>query len=171
MKKKLLITGLALLGVVAAVGLVIFVPNPLGNKITEWTHAKGYIPYSPKEAKELAYKRCSTCHSIEKILEKCPKCDPPFIVLTQDAKKHINSHNAMNKNPKIKQLTDAEIVAIVQVWNGLVGNWESVWRKEDIQKFLGDDQVLLKLLDTPIEQRMIEMAMKKEKSPKGLHKH
>ena len=63
---------------------------------------------------------------------------------------------------KISDITDSQAVAIVQVWNGTIGNWEKGWKKEDLERLLEGNQALLKLLNTPVEQRKIEKAISKE---------
>ena len=37
---------------------------------------------------------------------------------------------------KVRPFSDAELTAIVQVWNALVGNWEGDWRQKDIKRML-----------------------------------
>ena len=158
MKKKLLITGLALVVVVALAGIAIAVPNPLSDKVISQAKAMGYISYNAEEAMELAYTRCTQCHSDEKMLKYCSRCGPPFISATHFMKKYVEM--SRSQGLEIDQFTDAEIVAITQVWNALVGNWESDWPKKDLRKLLDGDQALIRLLDTPVEERPIEMALK-----------
>jgi hypothetical protein len=61
------------------------------------------------------------------------------------------------------------VIAITQVWNGLVGNWEPDWGNKDINKLLQGDQALIRLAETPVDQRPIEMALKNKRAP-GSHK-
>jgi hypothetical protein len=64
----------------------------------------------------------------------------------------------------VPRLTDAEAVAITQVWNALVGNWEKYWRKQDLLKLLQDDRALIDLLNTPLEERKLEIALEGKKA-------
>jgi hypothetical protein len=162
MNKRLWATALFLIVIAAAVGVVV-VPNPLGEKILDEARYRGYVAYTPDEAVTLAYTRCSSCHSIDKTLKFCATCGPPFIIVSHSMKKYIE---VMNKNgADYKQFSDAELVAIVQVWNALVGNWEYDWRQKDIVKMLQGDVALIELAKTPLEQRPIEMVLKGKTAP------
>lgn len=163
MKRGLLAGGLLSLMLLSLVGLLIFTPNPLGKKIIREAKALGYLPYTPTEAVALAYKRCTNCHTEEKILKYCSRCGPPFIVVVHFMKRYIDIAN--KQGVKVRQLTDAEAVAITQVWNGLVGNWEGDWQKKDIKKLLSDDEALIRLLETPVEERGIESALRGKSAP------
>ncbi|MBI5180026.1 MAG: hypothetical protein HZA05_01325, partial [Nitrospirae bacterium] len=66
---------------------------------------------------------------------------------------------------QVPALTDAEAVAIAQVWSALIGNWEDGWNKNDLIKLLENDKALLKLLDTPIKARKIEAALAGKSAP------
>jgi uncharacterized cupin superfamily protein len=78
-------------------------------------------------------------------------------------KKYIE---VMNKNgADYRQLSDSESVAIAQVWNALVGNWEHDFRQKDLIKMLQGDVALIKLVKTPKEERPIEAALKGKKAP------
>ena len=50
-------------------------------------------------------------------------------------------------------------MAIVQVWNALIGNWESDFREQDILKLIGHYPLLAKLFKTPVEERKIEATL------------
>jgi hypothetical protein len=78
-------------------------------------------------------------------------------------KKYIELANLDGNH--VAPLTDAEVVAITQVWNGLIGNWEADWRLQDITKLLDNDEALIRLLNTPLEARMIEMALADKSAP------
>lgn len=166
MKKYALVVGLFVFVIVAAIG-VVAIPNPVGAQILAEAKYRGYIPYTPDEAVTLAYSRCTTCHPAEKMLKYCSRCGPPFVVVSQSMKKYTEL--MIQKGGNFKPFSDAETVAITQVWNGLVGNWEPDWGSKDIKKLLQGDQALIRLAETPIEQRPIEMAMKNKQAP-GSHK-
>lgn len=163
MKKIVWIVGLF---IVAVIGVVI-VPNPLKAQMLAEAKYRGYLPYTTDEAITLAYNRCTTCHPAEKMLKYCSRCGPPFIVVSQSMKKYTELMN--EKGGNFKPFSDAETIAITQVWNGLVGNWEPDWGMKDIKKLLQGDQALIRLAETPIEQRPIEMALKNKQAP-GAHK-
>ncbi len=166
MNKKRLIAGLVLFTVAAASGLVILTPNPFSEMVISRAQAMGYVSYSADEAMALAYGRCTQCHSDEKILKYCSRCGPPFIVVTSTMRKYIDL--SKTQGLEIEQFTDAEIVAITQTWNALIGNWEKDWPKKDLKKLLGRDQALIRLLEIPVEERPIEMALK-NKSASGAY--
>ncbi|MDH4234098.1 MAG: hypothetical protein OEV15_03055, partial [Gallionella sp.] len=73
------------------------------------------------------------------------------------------------KGEKFKPFSDAEVVAITQAWNGLVGNWEPDWASKDINKLLQGDHALIRLAETPLEGRPIEKALRSKTAP-GAHK-
>ena len=162
MNKRLWATASVLTVIAVAVGVLV-VPNPLGGKILNEAKYRGYVAYTPDEAVSLAYTRCSSCHSIDKTLKFCATCGPPFIIVSHSMKKYVE---VMNKNgADYKQFSDAELVAITQVWNALVGNWEADWRQKDIAKMLQGDVALIQLAKTPLEQRPIETALKGKRAP------
>lgn len=163
MKKIAWVVGLF---IVVVLGVVI-IPNPLKTQILAEAKYRGYLPYTTDEAITLAYSRCTTCHPAEKMLKYCSRCGPPFIVVSQSMKKYTELMN--EKGGNFKPFSDAETVAITQVWNGLVGNWEPDWGTKDIKKLLQGDQALTRLAETPVEQRPIEMALKNKQAP-GAHK-
>ncbi|MBI3397682.1 MAG: hypothetical protein HY026_00330 [Deltaproteobacteria bacterium] len=120
--------------------------------------AGGYIQYNVAEATELAHKKCAQCHSIDKTAKYCMRCGPPFVVVVHNMKTFIAQQK--NKLAGLEDIKDGEAVAITQVWNALVGNWEDTWRKEDLTKLLDNDTPLLKLMNTPVKERWIEVALK-----------
>lgn len=69
------------------------------------------------------------------------------------------------KGGNFKPISDAEAIAITQVWNGLVGNWEPDWGSKDVRKLLQGDQALIRLAETPLNERPIEMALKNKQAP------
>ena len=163
MKKILLIATLAIVTAIA----VLLVPNPLGSKIIAEAKYQGYIPYTTDEAVTIAYSRCSTCHGPEKMLKYCARCGPPFIIVSHSMKKYVELTN--QKGGNFRPFSDAELVAITQAWNGLVGNWEAGWGEKNIKKLLQGDAALIHLFETPLEGRPIESALKNKSAP-GAHK-
>lgn len=162
---KKYIMGLFIL-VVAVIAAVV-IPNPLGEKMLAEAKYRGYLSYTTDEAVTLAYSRCTTCHPAEKMLKYCARCGPPFVVVTHSMKKYTELMN--QKGGNFKPFSDAEAIAIAQVWNGLVGNWEPDWGSKDIYKLLQGDQALIRLAETPVEKRPIEVALKNKQAP-GSHK-
>ncbi len=165
MRKGWIIAVVSFAAVLGAAVLIVFVPNVLGREIIKEAKAMGYIAYTPEEAVALAYERCSTCHTEEKMLRYCSRCGPPFIVVAHFMKKYTEITNAQNKGINLKQYSDAEIVAIAQAWNAMIGNWESDWPEKDLRKLLDQDQALIDLLATPVEKRPIETALKGKQAP------
>jgi len=161
MKKRLLL--LAPLIVFLLGFTVFFTQTAWRMQVLGAIKAKGYLPYTSDEAVSLAYTRCTSCHTQEKIVKYCARCGPPFIIVVNVMKKHIAL--AQKQKRDIPQLSDAEAVTIVQVWNATIGNWDGDWRKEDLARMLKGDHALLALLETPIEQREIEMALKGKLAP------
>lgn len=139
------------------------------GKINLYLKSKGCLEYTPDEAVSLAYTKCSTCHSIDKITKYCFRCGPPFIVAVHNMKTLIEIERKKPDKESLPVITDAESVVIAQVWNALMGNWEEGWRKEDLKRLLKGDDALIKLLDTPPAQRKIEQALYKKSVP-GVHK-
>ncbi|NIR14286.1 MAG: hypothetical protein GWN86_10180 [Desulfobacterales bacterium] len=163
MKRRLFVAGLLIVIVSGMTGLLVFTPNPLGKKIIEKAKARGYIAYTPDEAVELAYDRCTTCHGEEKVVKYCPRCGPPFIVTIHFMRKYVEIANV--EGNKVEPFSDAELVAIAQVWNALVGNWEGDWPREDIKKLLENDGALIRLFETPVKERPIEKALQGRVAP------
>ena len=166
MKMYRWVVGLFLIVIVVAIGAVA-IPNPLGAQILAEAKYRGYLPYTPDEAVTLAYSRCTTCHHADKMLKYCSRCGPPFIVVSHSMKKYVELMN--QKGGQFKPFSDAEAIAITQAWNGLVGNWEPDWASKDIKKLLQGDQALIRLAETPVKERPIEMALKNTHAP-GAHK-
>lgn len=165
MKQGLVTIGVFFLTVVGVAALVVLIPNPVGGKIIVEAKAMGYVAYTPEEATELAYRRCAGCHAEDKILKYCTRCGPPFIVVTHNMRRYIDLSNAQNADLNLRQFTDAEIVAISQVWNALIGNWEGDWPTKDLRKLLGNDKALIRLLNTPVSDRYIEAALEGKSAP------
>ncbi len=155
----------AILFFVGLIGLaaVLLVPNPIGNGLFKTAKARGYLPYSADEAIAMAYDRCGGCHEDEKILKYCARCGPPFIIVANFMKKYVDVANSQGAS--IAPFTNAELSAIIQVWNGLVGNWESDWRQDDLKHLLRGNKIMIKLLETPVEERPIESALKDKSAP------
>ena len=162
MKKRLLLAGL-LLFIAVLIGGVLLTPNPLGRHVLAASKAKGYVAYSPDEAIALAYSRCTTCHEADKILQYCSRCGPPFVVVAHAMKKYVELSNLDKK--MVRPFSDAELAAIVQVWNALVGNWEGDWRQKDIKRMLRGDRALIRLVETSRDERPIEMALRNKTAP------
>lgn len=139
------------------------------EKIVSSLKAKGCIEFTPDEAVTLAYSKCGTCHNIDKITKYCFRCGPPFIVVVHNMKKLTALERQKPGREGLPDFTDAESVAIAQVWNALIGNWEEGWRKEDMEKLLKGDEALIKLLHTPQTSRKIELALYRKSIP-GTHK-
>ncbi len=139
-------------------GGLLLTPNPLSRYVLAVSKANGYLAYTPDEATALAYNRCGACHGVEKVLQYCSRCGPPFVVVAQAMKKYIELSNLDNET--VRPFHDAELIAIVQVWNALVGNWEGDWRPKDIKKMLMGDRALIRLVETSRDERPIEVALK-----------
>lgn len=127
--------------------------------------AAGYMPYTPEEAEELAYTRCNQCHPIDKVTKYCQRCGPPFVVVIHNMKKLTSLERQKPGRGSLKGMTDAEAVAITQVWNALVGNWEDTWREKDLVKLLEGDKAQIRLLKTPKKERRIEVAFQGKRAP------
>jgi hypothetical protein len=162
MKKGLWISGSISALVLLAAGLILL-PNPLGAKVLAEAKYRGYLSYTPEEALVIAYGRCSGCHTAEKMLKYCARCGPPFIVVVHSMKKYVELSN--QKKETVRPFSDAEVVAVAQTWNALVGNWEPGWGEKNLKKLLQGDAALIRLLETPIEQRPIEAALKDRRAP------
>lgn len=129
--------------------------------------AEGYIPYTPAEAQALAYNKCSQCHNTDKIAKYCMRCGPPLVVVVHNMKTLVRIENEKGKH--LDGFTDAQAVAITQVWNALVGNWEKTFRLQDLAKLLEGDKALIKLTETPVKERPLEMAFAGKSMP-GVYK-
>lgn len=147
----------------AVVGFSLFAlfnfPNPLEEYIVSEAKAHGYIDYTPREAKNLATKICTQCHSLERIKLYCPRCGPPFVAVVPHMQTFIENYKATKPNLKFISITEHQAVAIVQVWNALIGNWELDFREQDMMKLIGHYELLKDLYKTPVEQRKIEYAL------------
>lgn len=137
----------------------------LWDKTGGMLKAAGYIPYTPEEAQELAYTRCIQCHPIDKVTKYCMRCGPPFVVVIHNMKKLTSLERQKPGREFLKGMTDAEAMAITQVWNALVGNWEDTWREKDLIKLLEGDKAQIRLLKTPKKERMIEVAFQGKRAP------
>lgn len=148
--------GVIIILLVAAIFLVAIVVG--GKSAVRLLRAEGYLKYTAAEATELAHRKCVQCHSIDKTAKYCMRCGPPFIVVVHNMKTFIAQQE--DKLDGLEDIKDGEAVAITQVWNALVGNWEETWRKEDLKKLLNNDTALIKLVDVPVSEREIETALK-----------
>jgi len=140
---------------IAAVALV-FIPNPIGTMLTNEAKANGYMQYSPMEAYDLARRICTQCHTDERIKMYCPRCGPPFVAVVPHMQKFIENYRTTKPDMHFMNITEPQAVAIVQVWNALVGNWEKDFREQDILKLIGHYDRLVALYKTPVEKRPIE---------------
>lgn len=162
MKKSIWIAG-SFVAVVLLVTGLLAIPNPLGARVLAEAKYRGYLAYTPDEAVTLAYSRCSSCHNAEKMLRYCARCGPPFVVVVHSMKKYVELTNQKKEN--FKPFSDAEAVAIAQAWNALVGNWESGWGERNLKKLLQGDIELIRLVETPVDRRPIETALKSQRAP------
>lgn len=162
MKKFFRIAGVIVAVVLVALGLLA-IPNPLGTRLLAEAKYRGLVAYTPDEAIALAYGRCSSCHNAEKMLKYCARCGPPFIVVVHSMKKYVELTN--QKKETFRPFSDAETVAIAQAWNALVGNWESGWGEKNLKKLLQSDTELIRLVETPVELRPIETALRNRRAP------
>lgn len=160
MKKTIIIFTGILLTPIIGVALVIAVPNSLGRKITDEIKARGYMEYSPDDAKRLAMQICTQCHDTERIAKYCHRCGPPFIAVIPHMKRFIAEYKTREPFKELSDVTDYQASAIIQTWNALVGNWEADFRKEDLLKLIGNNNILIDLANTPIEKRKIEYALR-----------
>ncbi len=156
--------------IIAVLGLttvgVFAIPNPVGKYILSQAKAQGYLQYTPAEAYELARSDCTQCHSVERIKMYCPRCGPPFISVVPHMETFIDNFRKAKPNLKFRTMTEHQAVAIVQVWNALVGNWEADFRKQDIMKLIGQYPLLKELYETPVEKRPIEYALSRREDLK-----
>ncbi|MDH4101040.1 MAG: hypothetical protein OEV28_10780 [Nitrospirota bacterium] len=134
--------------------------TPYGNGVKQRLRSAGYIAHTPESAKTLAMERCIQCHDLDKTLRYCSRCGPPLIVVVHNMKSYEAIWRQQYPNTPITPITDADAVAITQVWNALVGNWENTWAPADMEKMLAGDKALLGLLRTPKEKRPIETALR-----------
>ncbi|MEE8482972.1 MAG: hypothetical protein V3S46_00105 [Nitrospinota bacterium] len=149
-----------IIGIAGLLGLaVVKIPNPVGAYAIAEAKAAGYIEYSPRGAYDLAKFICTQCHTEERIKLYCARCGPPFITVIPHMQVFI--HNYRQEKPELEfvGITEPQGVAIVQVWNALVGNWEGDFRSQDIHKLIGNYDLLWELYNTPIDERPIEAAL------------
>lgn len=151
MNKKIAIIIILIAAIIAVIAVT-------GKNAVGLLKAGGYIQYNVAEAVELAHRKCAQCHSIDKTAKYCMRCGPPFIVVVHNMRTLISKDR--DKYRDIENIRNGEAAAITQVWNALVGNWEDTWRKEDLTKLLENDTPLLKLMNTPVKEREIEVALK-----------
>lgn len=162
MKTRLWAT-IAVLAVVVLVAALSLVPNPLAASVLAEAKYRGYLAYTPEEAISIAYGRCTGCHNADKILKYCARCGPPFIVVAHTMKKYVE---LSNQNKQVfRPFSDAEAVAIAQAWNAMVGNWEAGWGQQNLKRLLQGDAALIRLAETPLDQRPIEVALKDKRAP------
>ena len=161
MKKGIIILAGIVFVILIGVTLVIAVPNSISKKITDKIKARGYMEYSPDDAKALALEKCTQCHDTERILKYCHRCGPPFIAVVPHMRKFLKDYREREPHKKFSDITDYQASAIAQTWNALVGNWEGDFRKDDLLKLIGNNKVLIDLYNTPIEKRKIEYALRK----------
>lgn len=159
--KRLLMAIPVMLLIIFALSSLVLAKTSYGEGVMGKFKSLGYIAYTPDEAIELAYTKCAQCHNVEeKIAKYCFSCGPPFIVQIHFMRIILKQEMWAD----VPRLTDAEAVAITQVWNALVGNWEKYWRKQDLIKLLQDDRALIDLLNTPLEERKLEIALEGKKA-------
>ncbi|MBI5286538.1 MAG: hypothetical protein HY878_02975 [Deltaproteobacteria bacterium] len=148
----------------SVIGLILIIGGLWGD-VLGVLKASGYIPYTIVEVQEMAFTRCIQCHPIDKVTKYCMRCGPPFVVVVHNVKKLIALEKGRPGREYLKGMTDAEAVAITQVWNALVGNWEETWREKDIIKLLEGDDAQINLLKTPVKERKIEVALRGKRAP------
>ncbi len=162
MKKQRVIVAATMIVTSIVIVMVIFlVPNPLGEYIVKEAKANGYLEYTPLEAHKLAKTICTQCHSDERIKLYCPRCGPPFVVVVPHMQTFIDNYRITKPELEFMAITEHQAVAIVQVWNALVGNWEADFREQDILKLIGNYDELVALYKTPVDKRKIEYALSK----------
>ena len=71
----------------------------------------------------------------------------------------IENYRRTKPGLKVQNITEHQAVAIVQVWNAILGNWEKDFREQDIMKLIGNYDLLKALYKTPIKDRPIESAL------------
>lgn len=156
-KTKILLFAVILCGALAAGAVAL--PNPLKDYVVREAKAAGYVEYEPMEAYKMANTICTQCHTNERIKMYCPRCGPPFVAVVPHMQAFIDNYKVTKPDLEITNITEAQAVAIVQVWNALVGNWESDFREQDILKLIGGYRQLAALYKTPVAERRIESAL------------
>ena len=163
MKKPTLILISLLILIIILIIVLSFTKGGYAERIIDEIKARGIMEYTAAEAVEMAINKCTQCHTLDNIKKYCDRCGPPFIVVVHQMKKYaIPQWRQKYPKSRISDITDFQAATIVQVWNSSIGNWEKGWRKEDLEKLLEGDQPLLRLLNTPAEDRKIERALSKE---------
>ncbi|MBI3580604.1 MAG: hypothetical protein HY098_00735 [Nitrospinae bacterium] len=158
--KKLVTAFFVVIGALILISAgVYFIPNPLGRYVVSEAKANGYLPYTPSEAYGLAMNTCTQCHTDERIKKYCERCGPPFIAVVPHMQSFIENYKLTKPNLKVHNITESQAVAIVQVWNAILGNWEKDFREQDIYKLIGDYPHLKALYKMPIKDRPIESAL------------
>lgn len=158
--KKSILISLIGFGILAFVIFALgYFQNPASSYILSEAKALGYIDYTPMEARTLAKKICTQCHSDERIKLYCPRCGPPFVAVVPHMQTFIDNYKTTKPELEFISITEHQAVAIVQVWNALVGNWEQDFREQDMLKLIGHYEKLQALYKTPVEQRKIEYAL------------
>ncbi len=138
---------------------VFFIPNPLARYAIAEAKANGYMQYTPAEAYTLAMQTCTQCHTDERIKKYCQRCGPPFIAVVPHMQSFIDNYRVSKPNLKVHNITESQAVAIVQVWNAIIGNWEKDFREQDIYKLVGNYPHLKALYKIPVKDRPIESAL------------
>jgi len=150
----------SLLGVLTLCAVTVIMPNPLGAKIKEQARARGYLEYSPLQAKRLAEVRCSQCHGLERIAKYCRRCGPPFAVVITNMKRWMKQSKKRHPEKHIQALTKPQQVVVVQAWNAMIGNWEKDFRRKDLVRMIGkQNKHIIALVDTPVAKRRIEQGL------------
>lgn len=149
--------------------VAVAMPNPARDAALNALKAKGYIDYTPTEAYKLARRICTQCHTDERIKLYCPRCGPPFVAVVPHMQLFIQNYKSTRPDLVIENITEFQAMAIVQVWNALVGNWEKDFRERDMERLVGRYPYLIALYKTPVEKRPIENALAKMDSLKVGH--
>jgi hypothetical protein len=166
-KKVVSTVFVALIAAFVVVGVAM--PNPARDSVLNALKAKGYMDYTPTEAYKLARRICTQCHTDERIKLYCPRCGPPFVAVVPHMQHFIQNYKTTKPDILIENITEVQAVAIVQVWNALVGNWEGDFRARDIERLVGRYPHLMALYKTPVDKRPIETALAKMDSLKIGH--
>ncbi len=138
---------------------LLWIPNPINKLVLSEAKANGYMEYSPAEAFDLARRICTQCHSDDRIKLYCPRCGPPFIAVVPHMQTFIDNFKQTKPNIHFDNITEHQAVAIVQVWNAVIGNWEKDFREQDMLTLIGHYDLLAKLYKTPVKERKIEWAL------------
>lgn len=158
LNKKVVSTVLVVL-MAAFVVVAVAMPNPARDGALAFLKARGYIDYTPIEAYKLARRICTQCHTDERIKMYCPRCGPPFVAVVPHMQIFIQNYRTSRPELAIENISEVQAVAIVQVWNALIGNWEKDFRARDIERLIGRYPALIALYKTPVEKRPIESAL------------